>query len=252
MGTQVENEREIGTASEVLALKWQNIIHLRYPGMPWSFWPEVTVKEKDFSVRQSISPVDLVWGVPFTCTFQNFGSFVAIMEDVFKICKESKDLMNLQNFEIHKTFYSFLSKHNSTNLIVPMWTLACQVEILETSFAHPAWEHMGHTKRTSFGMACGLGKLPQEHWERKHLDPAWRFAVGIQFKHLLLGKWFLVLPSAFFSIHCKKKNSEAVFLIALHKMHALLLNFFKYNCQLSCSYSFWDTETHKRVFNTVK
>lgn len=34
MGTKMENEREIGTTSEVLALKWQSIIHLRYPGMP--------------------------------------------------------------------------------------------------------------------------------------------------------------------------------------------------------------------------
>lgn len=36
-----------------------------------------------------------------------------IMEDMSKICKESKDLMNLQNFKIHKTFSSILRKHHS-------------------------------------------------------------------------------------------------------------------------------------------
>lgn len=52
-----------------------------------------------------------------------------------------------------------------------MWTLAPQAEILETSFTLPDRGHMGHTKRTSFGMACGHGKLAEEHWERKNAGP---------------------------------------------------------------------------------
>lgn len=78
--------------------------------------------------------------------------------------------MNLYNFEMHKAFSSLVRKHNSSQFVT-MWTLAPQAEILETSFTHPDRGHMGHTKRTSFGMACGHGKLAEEHWERKNAGP---------------------------------------------------------------------------------